>query len=298
MGRTLRTARCAGAVGFITARWLLGVCNVAALCGWLAIASSLFAAVYAAMFLTSPAGLGAAVMGRRGARLLALTCGLHLAIAGLDAGLPEGFAWIALLVEGLDLLAWAWVLYAVPAAARRFLDGESGPQSLARPIGPRHPVVSGFIVCVLALQVSALFRSRPTLWPFIDYPLYSAAQTTAVRAIHYRLYGVRSQGPPTYVEITAEALGMSWFVYHTELIPRLFDRPGLVPAQLRRALADAGLPPFRRIEVERTTVVLTERGAVEFPERRPVEVEPAAADRETPDPVETSAAPAAGTRPR
>ncbi len=223
---------------------------------------------------------------------------LRLAIAGLDAGLPEGFAWIALLVEGLDLLAWAWVLYAVPAAARRFLDGESGPQSLARPIGPRHPVVSGFIVCVLALQVSALFRSRPTLWPFIDYPLYSAAQTTAVRAIHYRLYGVPSQGPPTYVEITAEALGMSWFVYHTELIPRLFNRPGSVPAQLRRALEDADLPPFRRIEAERTTFMLADPGTIAFPERRPVEVGSTAADREAPERVETPAAPAAGTRPR
>ena len=30
---------------------------------------------------------------------------------------------------------------------------------------------------------------------------------------------------------------MSWFVYHTELIPRLFDRPGSAPAQFRRALA-------------------------------------------------------------
>ena len=297
MERTLRIVRCAGAVGFIAARWLLGVCNVAVVCGWLAVASSTFAAVYAAAFLGSPAGFGASVLGRRGARLLALTCALNLAAALLDAMAPEWFTRRMQLVDALDLMAWAWVLHAVPAAARWFLDGESVPQLLPRTVGPRRPVVSALIVCVLALQVSALFKRRPTLWPFIDYPLYSAAQTTAVRAIHYRLYGVSAQGPPTYVEITAEALGMSWFVYHTELIPRLFDRPGSVPAQLRRALEDADLSPFRRIEAERTTVVLTERGTVEFPERRPVWGESTAGDRETPDRGRTAAALAVDTRP-
>ena len=58
MERTLRMARCAGAVGFIAARWLLGVCNVAVLCGWLAVASALFAAVYTAALLNSRRGSG------------------------------------------------------------------------------------------------------------------------------------------------------------------------------------------------------------------------------------------------
>ena len=289
MERTLRIVRCTGAVGFIAARWLLGVCNVAVVCGWLAVASSTFAAVYAAAFLGSAAGVGA-VLGRRGARLLALTCALHLAAALLGAMAPGWFAWRTQLVGALDLMAWAWILYAAPAVARRLLGGEPVLQALPRTVGPGRPVVSALIVCVLVLQVSALFKSRPTLWPFIDYPLYSAAQTTAVRAIHYRLYGVSAQGPPAYVEITAEALGMSWFVYHTELIPRLFDRPGSVPAQLRRALEDADLPPFGRIEAERTTVVLTERGTVEFPERRPVWGESTGGDRETPDRGRTAAA--------
>jgi hypothetical protein len=105
MGGTLRIARCAGAAGFIAARWLLGVCNSTVLCGWLAVASSLFAAVYAAAFLNSPAGFGASVLGRRGTRLLALTCALHLATAGLDAIALERFAWRSWLVDGLDLLA-------------------------------------------------------------------------------------------------------------------------------------------------------------------------------------------------
>ena len=298
MERTLRVARCAGAVGFIVARWLLGVCNVAVVCGWLTVASALFAAIYAAALLNSPAGFEASVLGRRGARLLALTCALHLASAGLDVLAPERFGWRMQLVDAVDLLAWAWVLYAAPAAARRFLDGESSlPRPLASPVRPRHAVVSAFIVFVLLLQLSALFRDRPTLWPFIDYPLYSAAQTTAVRAVHYRLYGVPAHGPATYLEISAEALGMSWFVYHTELIPGLFDRPGSVPAQLRRALANAELPPFERIEAERTTYVLEAGRTVAFPERRPLEVESIT----EPDalPVEGAAAGlAAGTRPR
>ena len=299
MGGTLRIARCAGAVGFIAARWLLDVCNVAVLCGWLAVASLLFAAVYAAAFLSSPAGFGAAVLGRRGARLLALTCAMNLATAGLDAIAPEWFAWRSGLVDGLDLLAWAWALYVVLAVARWWWGcGPGVPAGAVRTIESRHLSISAVIVVVLVLQMSALFKGRPTLWPFIDYPLYSAAQTTAVRAIHYRLYGLPAQGPPTYIEITAEALGMSWFVYHTELIPRLFDRPGSVPEQFRRALEAADLPPFRRIEAERTTFVLAERGAVGFPERRPVEVESTGGDRETPDRGGTAAGPAVGTRQR
>ena len=299
MGGTLRIARCAGAAGFIAARWLLGVCNVAVLSGWLAVASSLFAGVYAAAFLTSPAGFGAAVLGRRGARLLALTCALNLATAGLDAIAPERFAWRSGLVDGLDLLAWAWVLYAVLAVARWWWDcGPGVPTGAVRPIGSRHLSISAVIVVVLVLQVSALFKGRPTLWPFIDYPLYSAAQTTAVRAIHYRLYGLPSQGPPTYIEITAEALGMSWFVYYTELIPRLFDRPGPAPAQFRRALEGTDLPRFRRIEAERTTFVLAEGGIIAFPERRPVEIESTGGARETLDRGGTVAGPAVGTRPR
>ena len=298
MERTLRIARCVGAVGFIASRWLLGVCNVPVLCGWLAGASALFATIYAAVFLGSAAGFGVSAPGRRGARLLALTCGLHLAIVGLDASAPQRFAWTSRLVAGLDLAAWAWMLYAVTAAARRLLDGDSGVQPRARSVGPRHRVVSAFIVCVLVLQVSALFKDRPTLWPFIDYPLYSAAQTTAVRAIHYRLYGLPAHGPPTYVEIAAEALGMSWFVYHTELIPRLFDRPGSVPAQFRRALEEAGLPPFRRIEAERTTFALGAGGMIAFPERRPVGVESTAGEPEFPDQEGTGAIPAVGTRAR
>ena len=298
MERNLRIARSAGAVGFIAARWLLGVCNVAVLCGWLAVASSSFAVVCAGAFLLSPAGFGASVLGRRGARLLALTCALHLTAAVLDLIAPERFGWRSWLVDGLDLLAWAWVLYAAPVAARRLLEGESGLQPLPRPVGPRRPVVSAFVVCVLALQVLALFKGRPTLWPFIDYPLYSSAQTTAVRAIHYRLYAMPAQGPPTYLEITAEALGMSWFVYHMELLPRLFDRPGSVPPQLRSALEDADLPPFRRIEAERTTFVLAEASTVAFPERRPVDFESTGGDRETSDRGGTAAGPAVGTRQR
>ena len=179
-----------------------------------------------------------------------------------------------LLVGGLDLLAWVWILYAALSAAR-WLSGSEPvlPAGDARPGGPRHLLLSALIVVVLALQVTALFKNHPTYWPFIDYPLYSTAQQTAVRAVHHRLYGLPAQGRSSYVEITAEALGMSWFVYHTQLIPRLFYRPWQVPGQFRRALRDADLPPFRRIESERTTFVLDERGIIGFPERRPVAIE-------------------------
>ena len=157
MERTLRIVRCGGAAGFIAARWLLGVCNLPGLCVWLAVASTSFAAVYAAAFLNPPAGFGVLVLGRRAARLLALTCALNLAAAGLDAIAPERFAWRSGLVDVLDLLAWAWALYAVLAVARWWWDcGPGVPAGAVRPILRRHAVVSAFIVCVLVVQVSAV----------------------------------------------------------------------------------------------------------------------------------------------
>ena len=295
MRRASRFARCVGAVGFIAARWLAAVCNVAALCGWLDAASSLFAALYAVAFAGSPAACGSPALGRRGARLLVLTCALNLASAGLDAVGSERFA----LRPGLDLLAWGWALLGVLAVARWLWgSGPGAPVGAVRPIGLRHVSLSMVIVLVLGLQAAALFKGRPTLWPFIDYPLYSAAQRTAVRAVHYRLYGVTVHEPPSQVEITAEALGMSWFVYHTDLIPRLFDRPWLVPEQFERALRASNLPPLRRIVSERTTFVLAERGIVEFPERRPVGIELGHGDPEIAEQEGPVAIPAVRTSPR
>ena len=43
-------------------------------------------------------------------------------IAALDALAPERFGWRMQLVDALDLLAWPWVLYAAPAAARRDVE--------------------------------------------------------------------------------------------------------------------------------------------------------------------------------
>ena len=91
---------------------------------------------------------------------------------------------------------------------------------------------------------------------------------------------------------------MSWFVYHTALIPRMFDQPGAAPAQFRRALEEARLPPFRRIEAERTTFALAAGRVIAFPERRPVEVESTIGEPEIPDGDGTGAVSAVGARPR
>ena len=297
MRRALRFARCVSAVGLVAARWLAAVYNVAALCGWLDVASLLFAAVHAAAFAGSPAACGSPVLGRRGARLLVL----DLRVESRERRPRRD--WVRAIRVAHGNPRWtgpAGVGLGAPWGAGGCpLGGGSGvPAGAVRPMALRHVALSMVIVLVLGLQAAALFRDRPTLWPFIDYPLYSAAQRTAVRAVHYRLYGVTSHEPPTQVEITAEALGMSWFVYHTDLIPRLFDRPWLVPEQFERALRASDLPPFRRIVSERTTFVLAERGIIEFPERRRVGIELATGDPETAEPEGPVSTPAVRTSPR
>ena len=147
MRRALRFARCVGAVGFVTARWLAAVCNVAALCGWLDVASLLFAAIHAAAFAGSPTACGSPVLGRRVARLLVLTCALNLASAGLDAIGFERFAWRTGFHDALDLLAWGWALHGVLAVARWLWGGDSvSPAGAVRPVALRHVSLSMVIV--------------------------------------------------------------------------------------------------------------------------------------------------------
>ena len=271
-------ARVSGAVGFIISRWLLAVCNVPEFCGWLAGLSSILAAMYLTAFVASPKTRQSAVLGRCGEPLLAVTCALSLAGHLLAVAGPDPIGWRAAFAAGLDLAAWAWALAGALAAAR-WLWPEAplgtagvGPGASAT---PRHLLVSALVVLVLGLQVAAFFRARPTLWPFIDYPLYGAAHGEPVRAVHHRLYGLTAQEPVRFFEISADALGMSWFVYHTQLIPRMFDNPRLVVEEFRSTLARSDLPPLRLLLPERTTFALVDSELVEFPERRPVPLEPA-----------------------
>ena len=62
--------------------------------------------------------------------------------------------------------------------------------------------------------------------------------------------------PNAFLELSSEALGMSWFVYHTQLIPQLYDAPWLVPDTLQRALEDSDLPPLQLLIAERKTFQL------------------------------------------
>ncbi len=270
-GRALRVIRWAGAVGFVVLRWLAAVCNVPALCGWLDGASWLLAAVLAAVLLGRPAAERSVGLGRRGSRLLLLTAALNLAGIPLAAIGAEPAWWRSALAGGLDLLAWGWALYGALAAARWLWGRERGvlPSAPVR-LAPRHLLLSALIVLVLGLQTAALFKHRPTWWPFIDYPLYGPAHHAPVRTVHYRLHGLTEQEPPTLFEITAQSLGMSWFVYHTQLLPRIFDRPWRSDEMLLRALAAANLAPLRAITAERTTFVLAGTELHEFPELRQV----------------------------
>ena len=280
-GRALEVTRCAAAVAFVVVRWLSAVCNVPALCGWLAGASWMLAAVLAAVLLRWPAPRPV-VLGPRGSRLLLLTAALNLAGIPLAAAGAEAAAWRSALAGGLDLLAWGWALYGAVAAAR-WLWGPEPEGTSAAPgrLAPRHLLISALIVLFLGLQVGALFKYRPTWWPFIDYPLYSPAHGRPTRTLHYRLYGVTDEPTPVLVEITSGALGMSWFVYHTQLLPRIFSQPWSAHEQFHRTLLASDLPPFTSIMVEGTWFVLEDGRLREYPELRRLAITSAAGAAES-----------------
>lgn len=268
MERASGVARCVGAVGFVVVRWLSAVCNVPALCGWLAGAGWLLAGLLAVTLLRPPAATRPRVLGPAGTRLLLLTCLLNLAVVPpfVGAGLAP---WPAAVSGGLDLLAWGWVLYGALAAARWLW----GPGTSAPPVAParfatRQLLLSALIVSILGLQVAALFRPHPTWWPFIDYPLYSPAHSAPTRTVHYRLHGVTEEASPRLIEITARDLGMSWFVYHTQLIPRLFEYPWQADDAFLRAFRESRLPSLRAVTAERTVFELAEGQLRRFPDLR------------------------------
>ena len=152
--------------------------------------------------------------------------------------------------------------------ATRWLAGEVREPAAVRVIAPRYWLISALIIIVLGLQVWALFRPRPTWWPFIDYPLYSAAHGEPIRTVHHRLYGLRANAPVEFFELTADDLGVSWFVYHTQTIPQMFDRPSRVLEEFQRALDRADMPPLQFLMPVRETFALVDSELQEFAERR------------------------------
>ena len=266
--QTLRAAFGVGAVGFILARWLLSVCNLPGVCGWLSGTSALLAVVCIVVHLASATQLRSAVLGRSVSRLLVLTCALSLVDYVLGVAAPGRFWWQAGFVEAVDLLAWVWFVCGGLMATRWLWGGL--PPARTGSVGVRQLLISALIFLVIGLQVRVLFMTRPVMWPFIDYPLYSAAHGTPIRAVHHRLYGLTSQEPVAFIEITADGLGASWFVHHTQVIPQLFNRPSGVIEEFQRTLANSDFPPLQLIVPERTTFVLVSSGLEEFAERRVV----------------------------
>ena len=269
-------ARGVGAVGFIVSRWLLTFCNIPAACDVLASASAGLAGFYVLAFLASPRAVRPAVLGRTGARLLALTCLLYLIDQVLDQTAAEFFWRRTAFGGGLDFLAWVWALGASLAAARWAWGGL--PKLAGGVIGrvaPRHLILSGCIGVVLALQVWSLVRTGPAFWPFVDYRLYTTAHGTPIRAVHYQLYGTTAQSPGSEVEIAAETLGMRWFPFHTQFIPVLFDRPERLLDDLHRRLDNSELPPLELVHAERITFELDDDSRLgSVVERRAISTDP------------------------
>ncbi len=277
MGRPeprLRTVRAAGAVGFIVCRWLLTACNIPAVCWWLSTTSSLAAAVYLGAFLWTPSRPVAAVLGRIGSQVLALTCAVNLAAGLLSVARPMDFSGRAIIVDVLDGVAWIWVLWATLASARWLWPSRPESGAATASLALRHVLSSTLIVLVLGLQVLVFATRTKTWWPFQDYPLYSASHRGPVRAVHYRLYGLTASEPHRFVEISPQALKESFFVYHTQFIPRLFANPSIDLEDFHHRLDNSHLPTFQLLLAQRTTFGLNDSQLVEFPEHQLVWLEP------------------------
>ena len=276
---SLQVTRGVGAAGFIVARWLLSVCNVPPLCGWLAGSSAVLGGMYVVAFLSS-VGLRSSVLSRSAARLLTLTCVLNLAGVVLDLTAPQLFWRRTAFVNGLDALSWVWVLAASLVAARWLWGGlPAAADATTRRFAPRHLVLTALIAPALGLQVWAIVRDTPTAWPFIPYALYSTAHGTPIRAVHYRVHGTTVQTPNVEFEITAEALEMRWFPYHTQFIPQLFHTPSLVLDEFQRRLEDSDLPPLQHVVAEREAFELDDAKLGSVVERRAIPLEPVSPDR-------------------
>jgi hypothetical protein len=270
----VQVARGGAALGFIVTRWLVAICNIPDLCPPLANLSSVTAALYVAMLLGS-LERRSSVLGRPGGRLLAVTCVLNLVAHGLSATAPQLFWRQTAIVEALNLAAWIWLLWAALAAARWLWGGAPHAAGTATPrVAPHRVALSGLIAVALGLQVWAFLRPGPTLWPFVDYSLYTSAHGPPIQAVHYRVRGTTAGADSVEIEITANDLGMSWFPYHTQFIPRLFDTPALVLEEFQQRLHDSDLPLFQLVFAEKEMHELLDSELETAVERRAVPLDP------------------------
>ena len=273
-GETRRIARGVAALGFIVTRWLVVICNIPALCPPLATLSSVTAALYVATLL-GPAERRSSLLGRLGARLLAVTCVLNLVADLLSASAPQLFWRQTAIVDGLDLAAWIWLLWAGLASARWLWGGlPAATVTVTQRVAPHRVALTALIGMTLGLQVWALVRTGPTMWPFIDYALYTSAHGPPIQTVHYRVRGTTAGVAGVEIEITADDLGMSWFPYHTQFIPQLFHTPDLVLEEFHRKLDDSDLPPLQIVFAEREMHELADSGLDTAVERRSVPVGP------------------------
>ena len=89
-------------------------------------------------------------------------------------------------------------------------------------------LISLVIIALLALQTIAIFGSHlPRLWPFVDYPMYSAAFYEHDIIDHYYLFGILKDD--TEVLILPEDLGLGFFKFLWRLVPAVkgYDREKL-----------------------------------------------------------------------
>lgn len=149
----------------------------------------------------------------------------------------------------------------------------------SQPIGNKRQIVSKILISVVIITTLSaqaytaflrmacnsvfipLFCSLPTdpsLYPFLDYPMYSAIKKEGVTVPLYRLVAIFDDG--TEKQLHPEDFGLSLYWFNTRLLPAFQAEQALKIKSYVLAYEKAGNRPFVAIRFENNRVKITKEG--------------------------------------
>lgn len=103
----------------------------------------------------------------------------------------------------------------------------------------------------------------PALYPFLDYPMYSAAKDEGVTVPNYQLVAIFQDG--TEKKLTPEDFGLSPYWFNTRLLPAFQAQDTVKITTYLSDYTAAGNPPFVATRFENNLFTITKDGVVTGP---------------------------------